>query len=99
MYCLIEYNMIKYNKSFSKGKIFMKTKTLLRSILVMLLAASMLVSMIACDKTPVETGAPETNAPETNAPSNPNTGDVTSVILLALVAVSCGAVLTLKKTR
>ena len=72
-YCYIEYNVIKYNKSFSKGKKFMKTNTILRSILVMLLAASMLVSMIACDKTPAETGAPETQAPvvtpnETDAP-------------------------------
>lgn len=33
------------------------------------------------------------------APATPDTGDVTSVIILALVAVSCGAVLTLKKTR
>ncbi|MBR5252636.1 MAG: hypothetical protein IKV39_02025 [Clostridia bacterium] len=50
----------------------MKTTTFLRSVLVMLLAASMLVSMIACDKTPAEptpgTDAPETNAPETDAP-------------------------------
>ena len=39
-------------------------------------------------------------APVAPAPApTPDTGDVTSVIVLALVAVSCGAVLTLKKTR
>ena len=42
----------------------------------------------------------EPTAPTAPAPApTPDTGDVTSVILLALVAVSCGAVLTLKKTR
>ena len=40
----------------------------------------------------------EPTAPVAPAPT-PDTGDVTSVIVLALVAVSCGAVLTLKKTR
>ena len=47
------------------------------------------------------TPAPETTtpAPETTAPSNPSTGDVTSVIVLALVAACAGAVLTIKKTK
>ena len=56
----------------------------------------------------VETPAPETTtpapetttpAPETTTPSNPSTGDVTSVIVLALVAACAGAVLTIKKTK
>ena len=44
--------------------------------------------------------APETTTPSTpSIPSTPNTGDVTSVIVLALVAVAAGAVLTIKKAR
>ena len=44
--------------------------------------------------------APETTAPSTpSTPSNPSTGDVTSVILLALVAACAGAVITIKKTK
>jgi hypothetical protein len=53
----------------------------------------------------VKTEAPETTTPEApetttpSTPSTPNTGDVTSVIVLALVATCAGAVLTIKKTK
>ena len=52
--------------------------------------------------TPETTAAPaETTAPSTGEPTTPpvSTGDSAVAIALALVAVSCGAVLTMKKTR
>ena len=45
------------------------------------------------------TAAPAETTAAPSTPSTPNTGDVTSVILLALVAACAGAVLTIKKTK
>ena len=61
-------------------------------------AATAKVTVNGTDYNFVGKAIAEPTAPVAPAPT-PDTGDVTSVIVLALVAVSCGAVLTLKKTR